>query len=209
MSQLTSYQWTSTHNTVSDGRFGAPLNSESQTWSGAWRSDGRSELYLREIDGRVAESGFFRRYIKIGDQAAFQFANDEIFATSPDALQGIDASLPDLSEDGRRWSKGTDREVDGRQLFAVESVTEEHTGPRSGDPDGLTGHRTTSTTYFIDTETFIVMRKSEQIRSELPVLGLGGTELQSTLRSVNTIYFAFDEPVDIEFPEGIEPAASP
>ncbi len=210
MGQLTSYQWTSSNNAVSDGRFGAPITIRTNNFSGSWRSDGRTELTWLGLgsDGQSPEAGFFRRHIQIGDQAVVEYPFNEVFVTNP-GISGLDAQLPGLYEDDRVLARGPDSEMDGRRLFTLESITDEETGPRSEDPAGPVGHRSRMTTYFIDMERFFIVHRGEQNRTELPVLGIGGTELQSTLQSINTVYFAFNEPVDIEFPEGFDPAASP
>ncbi|MCH7734339.1 MAG: hypothetical protein IH961_03870, partial [Chloroflexi bacterium] len=68
MGQLTTYRWSATHNTVSDGRFGALTTVRTDNYSGAWRADGRTEWRWLGADGQSSESGFFRRLIQIGDQ---------------------------------------------------------------------------------------------------------------------------------------------
>ncbi len=204
MGQLTSYQWSSIHNTVRDGRFGALTTTRTSRYIGAWDSNGRVQTTWLGSDGQSSSAGFFRRTTQIGGQEVREFSNREFFASRP-ALPPLESQMVELEETGRIWTRGPDSVIDGHSLYTIESAGAEATGPRPGDLEGPVGQRNTATTYYIDPDTFRVTRKINQTRSELPVLGLGGTELQSSLTSVNTTYFGFDEPVEIEFPEGFDP----
>ncbi len=200
MSQLTSYQWSSTHNTVGDGRFGARPVIEQWTETGAARDDGR---YLSEQTFNAGTDGEgSTTFIAIGDTSIWHFDDGSIYEFPHDDPQ--DRFNPAGSLEGDNWDFVRSTSLDGRDIYVLTRSL-----PRRLHEETIWPTETSSQwTVYVDENTYLVVRRSIESETveQLPH-GPGPREIH-TRRTINTFLSAFNEPVDIEFPEGFEPGGS-
>ena len=201
MSQLTSYQWSSTHNTVGDGRFGARPVIEQWKETGAARADGRFLIKQFFNPGTHEESS--RELITIGDTRIYHFDDGSVYEFSPDFRR--DKFNPAGLVDGEGWELVRSTSQDGRDAYVLEITLPDESAEGRLGPTDTRELRTIN----VDRETYHVLMWSitSETVERLPH-GPGPLELH-TRRTTNTLLSGFNEPVEIEFPDGFEPAAPP